>query len=465
MAVALRQLSDLHDYQEDAINELYEADRSLFIGKMGCGKTTTVLTVIDEWLRDGVVDQVFILAPKRVCAQVWPAEPLEWAHLQHMQIQRLVGEGDKRVDLLRTPCRIRVVNFDLIPWLYQVMKKFPPRCAVVIDETSRLKNPRGTWAKTLYKMLERGNVQFRIGMTGTPRPRHQFDLFSQVKLIFGPSVWGSSFDKWRSKNYYKPDPYEEKWEPLPGSGSVIDDTFSRLAFRIPDEKLKRVDVEHTPVFDYVELPLAIRRRHDQALYKWLLDHGDGSDLELLQGAAIGSMKARQITAGWAYDAEGNIRPVHEIKLDTVTEIVEDCGEPCLVAYQFAPERDALMERFPTFGLLGGGVTDRDADRYARLWNDGNLDGIVIHPASAGHGLNIQFGGSRLIWASLPWSLEEYQQTIKRLARQGQKEQVFVHHLLARDTIDFHQYARLVMRDGEQEELVRYIRQIGRTENA
>lgn len=426
---------------------------------MGGGKTMMGATAGKELLEEDKIDQMWVFAPKRVARNVWPTDLTMWAHLNHLTVSVVVGTPQQRLKAMEAKADIYVINFDNLPWLKTVLKKkrLPARTLLIIDELSRLRNATGRQAKAAEYVAK--NTEYRLGMTGTPKPKGHLGLFMQARLIKGEEVWEGSYTKWRAENFETVDYDGHQWEVREGYRELLEAQFAKAAYAISEEEMGAANIEPLIHPVLVDIPKAAMRAHDEALKKWLLKLPEHKVKNLLESSAVGMGKARQIASGFVYDEDGVSRKVHAAKLEMMEELLDDLGEPAMIAYDYLPERDALLDMMPGARVIGGGVSDKEADRTIAMWKAGDLDRLLIHPQSAGHGLNIQSGGRYLFWFTAPWDLELWRQTNKRLARRGQTKPVHVYPLFAQGTVEEHLvWPRLQGRGEEEDNLKRLIRQ-------
>jgi hypothetical protein len=462
----MRDRQDLRGVQHRIVDELIDSVGVMVVLGMGGGKTVSALTAADDLLQAGLIRAAVVAAPKRVALSTWPDEIRQWRHLQHLRVGVLSGSAKAREAVLDQPRDIYTCGIDLLPWLLEALKARPNHPAhdlLIIDELSRFKNPRGDRAKALNRASDRFGAIW--GLTGTPRPNGWEDLWMPLQIISKGQAWGQPFDHWRRRYFDQLDFQGYRWgvkpERLPSMRKVVDD----WSVTIPREEVVDVPFVSGPEHDII-VPLtedAARDATDMATDLMItlgrgeqsLDDVSADDEEVIVAlsAGVASGKIGQIMQGFLY-REGDDAPhiYGDAKLAALTDLYEgSAGEPMIVCYWYNEDLQALKARYPGMRHLGSGVSDKAAARVIEDWNAGKTPMLALHPASAGHGLNLQFGGARMVWYSVPWSAELYAQTIKRLARPGQTRPVFVHHILAD-----HSYERLRMRrilskiDAEQE---------------
>lgn len=428
----------LHAYQNRAVDRLYGHNHTLAIMPMGAGKTVTTATAVSELLGDDEVKRVLVVAPLRVAQMVWAQEFAAWAHTSHVKVALAIGDAKSRKAALEGDAQVVVINYENILWLCE---NFEPAKlgfdALVLDEISKLKNPTGKRLKALRRW--RDAFKLRVGLTGTPTANNLMDIYGPADML-RPGILGKSFYQFRQTYFYPLDPNGWKWAPKEGAEEAIYDALAGISFRMEDRDY--VELPGLVVNDVkVALPAAARRHYEQMAETFATQIEDESISAANGGVVVG--KLRQITAGFMYapDGQGSFAPLHDAKFDAVCELVEELqGQPAIVVYEYQAELKLYLERFEKaypgqVAYIGAGLSNAAAEAAVRRWNARELRVLLVHPASAGHGLNLQRGGSNMIFASLTWSREMYDQVIARLYRQGQKERVFVHRVVAADTVD------------------------------
>ena len=423
---------DLHPYQKFCVDFLEEKPQCALFLDCGLGKTIITLTAISHLLYDSYeVSRVLIIAPLRVARDTWIGELSKWEHLKGLRMERILGTPRERVAALSRKAELYVITRENVEWLvkHYAGRKLPFDM-LVIDELSSFKNSRAKRFLALKKVL--GQFSRGVGLTGTPAPNGLEDLWPQVFLLDRGQRLGRTMRSYLDLYFTTPNswlPY--KHELKPGAEEQIYQRLSDLcvSMRAADhlQMPERID-------NVVELPLSPR---EEKLYRqmerdMLLPYADGDVLAL--NAATLAGKLLQLSNGAVYDEFHNIRVIHDKKLDALEDLIEAAnGKPVLVAYWFKHDLERISERLHKRHIPFSLLYDSDS---IRRWNSGELPVALIHPASAGHGLNLQTGGSTLIWFGLTWSLELYQQTNARLWRQGQPaDTVVIHHIITKDTID------------------------------
>ena len=417
-----------HDYQAYAIDFIKTHPvAGLFLG-MGMGKTISTLTALNTMMFDSFqVARCLVVAPLRVARDTWPAELTKWEHLKHLRASVIVGTAKERRQAIHTDADIYVINRENLPWLIKELGDDWPYDCVVIDELSSFKNHKAARFKAL--MSRRKHMRRIIGLTGTPAPNSLEDLWAPFKLFDGGKRLLPYITHFRER-YFDPDKrngYQVfSWKLKPGAEDEIYEAISDVTV-----SMKTTDHLDLPPLTtssrVVHLDKAEREVYNQ-LKKDMLVHVDGEAIDAGSAATL-SNKLLQLSSGAIYADEARTVTVHSQKIDALEDIIEAAnGHTVLVAYWFKHELERLQRHFPQGRLLSTAEDMSD-------WCSGKIPLAFIHPASAGHGLNLQSGGHILVWTTVPWSLELYEQTNARLFRQGQTEPVSIIHIEAANTID------------------------------
>src|SRR6516164_2638259 len=452
----------LRSYQQRAATWLYERDAAFLIAPLGAGKGAAALTAIAELIRDGARRHALVIAPKLVATTVWPLEVASWPHLAHLRIAVLDGGPERRRELLATAAtrELTVIGVDLVPWLVAelaaVADNHPLFDLLIIDETSRLKDPSGKRARALLKIAER--FKTRWGLTGTPRPNSSRDLFMPAAIITDGTLWGRAFVPWQKRHFRPRDPFGREWAALPGAEDRIAADFGTVAMTVADEDmpdLPPLNVVVTPV-RLPDAAMAAYQTMQDELFAAIGERGIEAVSPL-----VATGKCAQIANGFLYD-ESNDDPVavHAVKIDWLRELVESLdGEPLLIAYEFVEDLRTIRRVLGEVPTLGSPTPAREAKQLIEDWNAGRLPLLAFHPASAGHGLNLQHGGSRMAWLSPSWSAELTQQAIARIYRPGQTRHVTIHVCIATRTVDEMKRDRVLGKMSAQEAFRRHLEQI------
>lgn len=400
----------------------------LFWG-MGTGKTVTTLTAIDRLLHDYLEDgPVLVIAPKRVAENTWSKEAAKWEHLRHLRVSRVMGTARERLAALNTPADLYVINRENVVWLVEQAGQRWPFPVVVIDELSSFKSAQAKRWKALRRV--RGRIRRIIGLTGTPRPNGLEDLWPEVYLLDQGERLGRTLGTFRAR-YLVPEKMNGhivySYRPQEGAEAEVYDRLGDICMSI-----RKDDVLSLPgqIYEDVELeaPAELLRQYKQFERDQVMECLD-ADGEIVAGTAAAlTNKLLQFANGAIYDMDGRAHELHTIKLDALEEMIEAAGgDPVLVLYAYKHDADRIRARIKCREL------DKPADMDA--WNRGEIPVALAHPASIGHGLNLQDGGHIIIWYGLTWSLELYQQANERLNRPGQRNVCRVYHLILKGTHD------------------------------
>lgn len=425
--------SDLHGYQLFASDFIVHHSEAAILLDCGCGKTVITLTAIEELIRGQLeVNKVLVICPIRV-AQVWADEIQNWEHLSGLRYSIAVGAASERRYALNQEADIYVINRDVVPWLIdEYGGKNWKWDMLVLDELSSFKNPQAKRFKALLKV--RGKVSRIVGLTGTPSSNGLMDLWSEYRLLDCGERLGRFITRYRQA-YFRPDKTNGQvvfsYKLLPGAEEQIYQKISDITISMRCTDLLRMP-ELISVPCQVTLSPPERKQYDELKKQLVLDL-DGGEITAANAASL-SGKLSQMANGAVYGDDGQVIPIHEKKLDALEDLIEAAnGKPVLVAYWYRHDLERITKRLREKGIRYSRI---DTQNNIMRWNAGMIPVGLIHPASAGHGLNLQKGGSTLIWFGLTWSLELYQQTNARLWRQGQvSSTVVIQHIIAKGTID------------------------------
>lgn len=447
--------TDLHEYQKHCVDFVKTHPEGMLIIEMGCGKTVISLTAILDLMFDSFeVGKVLIIAPLRVCTSVWPEEREAWEHASFLQMSVITGTVKQREAALDTPADIYVINRENVKWLtdrFEKKREPWPFDMVVVDELSSFKNHESQRWKALRKV--RPFIKRIVGLTGTPAGNGLMDLWAETYLIDKGERLGKFISHYREAYFKEGDinPYTGvvyNYVLRPGADEAI---YSRISdITVSMKSLDYLQMpEQVTVNHYVDMDLREQGGYDRMKNEMLVQmNGDIIDAK---NAAVLSGKLLQMANGAVYNDRKEIRVLHDRKLEMLGDLIEQAnGQSVLVAYWFQHDRSRIMDYLTELGYR---PRDMKSKKDIADWNNGNIQVALISPASAGHGLNIQKGGHILIWFSLCWSLEMYQQTNARLWRQGQTEVVTIHHILTRNTVDTDVLKALESKDVTQEKLI------------
>lgn len=420
-----------HDYQKYAIDFIEKNPVSAVFLECGLGKTIITLTAIQNLMYDSFdVHKVLIIAPLRVARNTWSAEIEKWEHLKHLTHSVVVGTAEERKNALQKQADIYIINRENIQWLVENCKfDFD---MIVIDELSSFKNHQTKRFRSLLKVRPR--VKRIVGLTGTPSSNGLMDLFAEFRMLDMGERLGRYITNYRDM-FFVPDKRNQQ---IVFSYKLKDGAEDEIYRRISDITISMKALDHLSMPECVMNEVIVnlsedeKQKYDSLKKDMILSLGD-SEIDAVNSASL-SNKLLQISNGAIYDENKGIIPIHDGKLDALEDLIESAnGKPVLVAYWFTHDLVRISDRLHKLHIPFSIVNTPDS---IRRWNNSELPVALIHPASAGHGLNLQAGGSTLIWFGLTWSLELYQQTNARLWRQGQKAKtVVIHHIVTKNTID------------------------------
>ena len=450
--------------QKDCVEFMVEGYSSLILADVGTGKTVMGLTAVLELMQQGEIKRVIVFAPKRVCTDVWVQEISDWEHLHTAGLTAVCIAGKSAkvrsayIEDEKTP--IVVLNYENLTWFTENYPE-PPFDALICDEVDKLKDrktfrfkgrkwtDKKTKKERKYEGLKKYAKRFDtvIGLTGTPTSNHLLDLWAQAYVVDGGKALGKSFDKFRQKYFYRADYGGFDWQPFPGAKEQIYDKLSAITYRIE---------RNDDIPEIVELKprLIDMSKDNKKLYKkferdFLVCLENGEDIESPNAAAARG-KMLQIASGFAYtqtecespqQVKRNTAWLHRDKFKELDDLISELqGQQLMIIYHFKSQLEELIRCYPRMRYLGGGVKDKDASETMRLWNADKLQLLALHPASAGHGLNLQKSSAHhIVFLTLPDSAGLYEQVVGRLRRTGSKaKSIFVHKILTRYTVEIEQ---------------------------
>ena len=438
----------LHAYQEHAVEYIKSHNICAVFLSMGLGKTIIALTAINDLIYDSFdVQKVLVICPIRVCL-TWKDEINKWEHLRHLKYSVCTGTARERLAALRTPADIYIINRENVQWL---VDNFPfDFDMVVIDELSSFKNHKSKRFKALMKV--RPKVKRIVGLTGTPAPNGLSDLWAEFRILDMGESLGRFITRFHQQ-YFTPDRYNGNivysYKPLPGAEEQIYEAIS-------DKTISMTAEDYLDMPEYISSVFPVEMsKEEMTVYikmkKELCASLGGETLTVANAAAL-SGKLLQMANGAVYAEDGSVVDFHSRKLDALEDILEAAnGHPVLLVYWFKHDLHRITERLRQTGVQYECISTEDS--IAR-WNAGKIQVGLIHPAAAGHGLNLQQGGNIIVWYGLTWSLELYQQTNARLYRQGQKsDRVIVQHIITKGSIDEQVVKALAQKDTTQQALI------------
>ena len=436
-----------HDYQVYATKRIIDqAVCGLFL-EPGLGKTVITLSAIWDLMLDAFeVSKVLVIAPLRVAQNTWDEELNKWDHLSGLSISKVLGTEAERLAALRKKASIYIINRENVEWLTEaVCWNFD---MLVIDELSSFKSHAAKRFKALRKKIPM--IRRRVGLTGTPSPNSLMDLWSEVYLLDQGNSLGQTIGYYRSE-YFVPEKMNGmtvySYRPRKNAEAIIYRRLQDLCISMKTQDFLKIP-DRIDRFVKLALPDPARAMYKRLESDLLLPFADG-DVDAMNAAVL-SGKLLQMANGAVYDEFSLVKEIHSVKLDALEDLIEAAGgKPVLVYFSYRHDRDRILTRFPAKELS----TPEDF----KAWNRGEIPIAIAHPASMGHGLNLQQGGSTVIWFGLPWSLELYIQANARLWRQGQKNTVVVFHLIAEGTIDETVMSALSRKDLSQQALMNAVK--------
>lgn len=420
-----------HDYQKYCADRII-SDRSLgLLLDMGLGKTVITLSAVNELIYGRFeVGKVLVIAPKKVAESTWSIEAQKWDHLKHLRIMKVIGTVQQRIRALNTPADVYVINRENVPWLVEYDANNWRFDMVVVDELSSFKSNKAQRFKSLCYV--RQHIKRFVGLTGTPASNGLIDLWAQVYLIDQGERLGKRITHFRTK-YCECETHGghfTTYSMKQGAEEAIRSAISDICI-----SMKAADYLTLPDCITVDVPVyldAKAKKQYEDFERDMLLQVDENTLDA-GTAAVLSGKLMQFANGAVYDEDKNVVEIHSGKLDAFSELIEGLnGQHALVFYNFQHDLTRILKHLEKSSLT---VRQLRTDKDQQDWNDGKIDILLAHPASAGYGLNLQAGGHHIIWFGLNWSLELYEQANKRLHRQGQTDKVIIHRLITQDTRD------------------------------
>ena len=437
--------TDLHSYQKRALAFIKNRRKCALFLDMGLGKSVIALTAAADMLDDFLINKVLVIAPLRVSNTVWKQEAKKWEHLNHLNISVATGSAKNRIQNLEAAADIHVINRENVDWLVSTQKwKWD---MVIVDESSSFKSMKSKRFRALRKVTK--YMKSVILLTGTPSPNGIVDLWSQIYLIDQGVRLGKTMSNFRQRFLHPSGYMGYTWEPNKGADIEIQELIKDISISMSSEDYLELP-ERINLNEYIDLPPDVREQYKELEKEFLLVLESG-DIEALSAATLGN-KLLQMCNGAVYDSEGVAHTIHDLKIQALKEIIEDNpNESFLVAYNYRSDHVRLCKSFPQGVSIGKeGIEIQD-------WNEGKIKLMFAHPASAGHGLNLQKGGSSIVWFGLNWSLELYEQFNARLHRQGQDKPVKVTHLITKDGIDEKVMKALRGKAKTQRDLLEYLK--------
>lgn len=437
------------DYQRAACEWILSHPKCGLFLEMGLGKTVVTLTAIKTLLDDFDVSRVLVVAPLRVAATVWAEEAKKWDHLQELRIVKVLGSAEERNAALEQDADIYVINRENLRWLthreHELHSSHWYFDMIVLDELSSFKNPKAERFKAIKSAAPR--TRRIVGLTGTPAPNSLLDLWSQIFILDGGERLGKFVTNFRTKYFYPGrvnGPVVYDWVLKPGADKKIYEKIGDICMSMTAK-----DYLQLPKRRDISYPVALNSGAEKA-YKTMerdLVLPVADEAITAQNAAVLTGKLLQLSNGAIYTQDDAYITIHDAKLDALEDLIEAAnGSPVLVYYIFKHDAARIQQRFPDAVIL-------DGPEEVNAWNAGKIPLLIAHPASAGHGLNLQKGGHIIVWFGLTWSLELYMQANARLYRQGQSQPVMVYHIIARGTMDEEVMKVLARKENRQDALI------------
>lgn len=443
-----------HSYQSRAIEHIQHFPRSALFLDMGLGKTVSTLTALSNMIFDTfeiLSGSILVIAPLRVAQHTWISEVQKWEHLKHLKLSCVVGSKSKREKALLEKADIYVINRENVPWLVEYLGNDWEFSTIVIDELSSFKNS----ASKRFKALKRVTPYFErvIGLTGTPAPRGLLDLWAQMYLIDRGERLGRTLSYYRNNYFF----------PLKQNGYIVyewtlkENAEEEIYKKLSDICLSMKAVDYLKLPEYIPIYYPVYLKSKMKEYKHFAKNKI-LELEQTHTAANSGVLCNyltQFTSGAIYNEDkATYEVIHDEKLEALEDLMESaCNNPVLVFYWFKHDKQRIVEKFKDLYTISFLENVEDIEK----WNNKQIDMLLVHPSSTGHGLNLQHGGNIIVWFSITWDLELYQQANARLYRQGQKHAVTIYHIVAKDTVDEQIIQRLEHKDITQQELFENIK--------
>lgn len=444
-----------HRYQETAEQFIIDHPKCGLFLDMGLGKTVTTLTALDELLNDTfdiTSGKILVIAPLRVAEHTWSTECRKWDHLKRLKISRVIGSEKQRLRALKEKADIYVINRENLVWLVDALGKSWQFDTVIVDELSSFKNSKSKRFRALKKVTPLFD-RF-IGLTGTPAPRSLLDLWPQLYLMDRGQRLGKTYTSYKDR-YFTPGWHNGyvvyEWNLRPGAEEQIQEAIKDICMSLKAEDWLKLP-ERVNVMHELELGEGLMRQYRKFEREKLIEL-ESEEALIASNAGVLAGKLTQFTSGAIYKEDKTYLSVHDVKLAALEDLVEASnGQPILIFYNFQHDKARIKDRLKAYD-----VREIKSEADVEDWNDGKIEILLAHPAAMGHGLNMQEGGHIIIWFSLTWDLELYQQANARLHRQGQKKSVLIHHLIAKGTIDEDIIKKLTDKAAQQDDLIEAVK--------
>lgn len=460
-----------HDYQKICLDHLHRVKKAALFLDCGMGKTVITETYLWDILYDYFKDdmkRILVIAPKKVAEDTWTNEQRKWSHLKELRFSKILGTPKQRLKALEVDADIYIINRELVTWLVAGFGKNWPFDTVIIDELSSFKSSKSDRFRALKKVVDSDKIKYFVGLTGTPQPNGLLDLWSQIYLVDQGERLGKTIGEYQKKYFndivrtqqirrkgggYRQVSYHT-YEPKPFAEKEIHDKIKDIAISLSADDWLNVP-EAISTYRYVELSKAEKKLVDKLTRERVLQLEEEGVPIVASNAGQISLKLLQIANGAVYDEEHNVIEFHDKKLEELEQIIDEAnGKPVMVFYWFQHDKDRILQRLKKRDLR---ISDLKTTCERDDWNAGKIDIALVHPASMGHGLNLQDGGNIIVWFSLTDNLELYLQANARLHRQGQKQKVLIHHIVCKDTHDEDAIENLKNKDGSQQRLIQALK--------
>lgn len=407
-------------------------DALLFVG-MGVGKTAACLYRLNEMFQDGEAHSALVIAPMRVANLTWPSEVNDWDQFKWMKIANLREERGKRA-FLNGSAHLYLINYESIPTLVNLVERRRgtiPYDVVIFDEVTKAKNPSSKRINLYRRKVPRPARHWAL--TGTPMPNSWLDLFAQVRLVDNGERLGNNFLQFKRQYFYGTEQSFKPWKAKAGTSEMIEHKISDITLtlkssdwlKIPDTVIEDIEIEFTP---------ELKKRYEKLEADLVVELKQGKTINVANAAALVT-KLLQFTSGYIYDEEKVSHHVHDLKLDALAKLAKKEKQPLFVSCIFQHEQQRIREKFPQAKFFADAKSIKAQEQLITEWNAGKIHMLVAHPASVGHGLNLQHGSSIIVWFSLTYSRENYEQMIARLARRGQQNIIHCYRLMVPGTVD------------------------------
>lgn len=448
------------EYQKLCLDHLEKTPKAGLFLDCGLGKTVVTLTYIWSLLYDEFRDdvhKVLVIAPKRVAEDTWTNEQLKWDHLKDLRFSRIVGTQKQRLKALEVDADVYTIGRDNLDWLINGFGKKWPFDMIVADELSSFKSPKASRFRSLKKVMNSGKVNYFVGLTATPQPNGLKNLWSQIYLIDKGERLGKTLKQYHNQYFYEVKHFNHKtnreytdYIPLATAEDQIHDKLKDIVISLKGNEW--VDVpEATYIYHEIKLNRKEKSLVNNLIHDKVIEFEEsGTSIEAANAGQVSRMLL-QMANGAIYDKEHNVQVIHDRKLDALEDLVESAnGAPVMVFYWFKHDQQRILERFKKYNIR---ISDLKKAEDRADWNKGLIDMALVHPASVGHGLNLQDGGNIIIWFSMLDDLELYIQANARLNRQGQKQRVLIHHLVTLGTHDEDAIMNLQNKEQSQQRLI------------